>query len=95
MIIVTMSLVQYPSVSLAVILLEKQRSPRSDCFFPTVPHNAVGNVSDCRYVSDCRFRGQEFDPGKVPYFRGDCCEIISTAILLPSADSRRIVVSYK
>ena len=50
--------------------------------------SAVGNVSDCRS------RGREFDPGPVSYFRGDH-EIISTAILLPSADSRRVVVSYK
>ena len=42
-------------------------------------------------MSDCRSRGHEFDPGPVPYFR----EIISTAILLLSADSRRVVVSYK
>ena len=33
------------------------------------------------------------DPVPVPYFRGD--EIISTAILFPSPDSRRFVVSYK
>ena len=32
---------------------------------------AVGNMPDCRYVSDCRSRGQEFDPGPIPYFRGD------------------------
>ena len=24
-----------------------------------------------RCVSDCRSRGREFDPGPVPYFRGD------------------------
>ena len=30
-----------------------------------------GNVSDCRYVSECRRRGREFDPGSVPYFHGD------------------------
>ena len=29
------------------------------------------NVFDCRYMSDCRSRGREFDPGPVPYFRGD------------------------
>ena len=29
------------------------------------------NVSGYRYVSDCRSRGREFDPGPVPYFRGD------------------------
>ena len=37
----------------------------------TRPCSAVSNVSDCRYVSDCKFRGGEFDPGAVPYFRGD------------------------
>ena len=33
--------------------------------------SAVGNVSGNRCVSDCRSRGREFDPGLVPYFRGD------------------------
>ena len=32
---------------------------------------AVGNMSGYRCVSDCRSRGREFDPGPVPYFRGD------------------------
>ena len=50
------------------------------------PRSAVGNVSGYRCLSDCRSRGREFDPGPVPYFRGDY-EIISTIILLPSADS--------
>ena len=35
------------------------------------PHSAVGNVSGYRCVSDCRSRGREFDPGPVPYFRGN------------------------
>ena len=35
------------------------------------PCSAVGNVSGYRCVSDCRSRGREFDPGRVPYFRGD------------------------
>ena len=35
------------------------------------PRSAVGNVSGYRYVSDYRSRGREFDPGLVPYFRGD------------------------
>ena len=35
------------------------------------PRSAIGNVSDCRYVSDCRFKVCEFDPGPVSYFRGD------------------------
>ena len=30
-----------------------------------------GNVSGCRYVSDCRSRGPMFDPGLVPYFCED------------------------
>ena len=45
-------------------------------------------------MSDCRSRSREFDPGPVPYFRGDH-EIISMASLLPSADSRRVAVIYK
>ena len=35
------------------------------------PRSAVGNVSGYRCVSDCGSRGREFDPGPVPYFRGD------------------------
>ena len=35
------------------------------------PRSAVGNVSGYRCVSDCRSRGRKFDPGPVPYFRGD------------------------
>ena len=35
------------------------------------PHSTVGNVSGYRCESDCRSRGNEFDPGPVPYFRGD------------------------
>ena len=37
----------------------------------TEPRSAVGNVSGYRCVSDYRSRGGEFDPGPVPYFRGD------------------------
>ena len=37
----------------------------------TGQHSAVGNVSVYRCVCDCRSRGREFDPGPVPYFRGD------------------------
>ena len=35
------------------------------------PRSAVCNVSGYRCVSDCNSRGREFDPGPVPYFRGD------------------------
>ena len=41
------------------------------CMLLTGPRSAVGNVSGYRCVSDCRSRGREFDPGPVPYFRGD------------------------
>ena len=51
-----------------------------------MPSSTVGNVSGNRCESDCRSRGREFDPGPVQYFRGDY-EIISTVILLPSAES--------
>ena len=37
----------------------------------TRPRSAVGNESGYRCVSDCRSRVREFDPGPVPYFRGD------------------------
>ena len=37
----------------------------------TRPHSTVGNVPDYRCASDCRSRGLKFDPGPVPYFRGD------------------------
>ena len=33
--------------------------------------SAVGNLSGCRYMCDCRYRGQDFDNRSVPYFRGD------------------------
>ena len=39
-------------------------------FFFTRPRSAVGIVSGNRCESDCRSRG-EFDPGPIPYFRGD------------------------
>ena len=37
----------------------------------TGPRSTVGNVSGYRCQADCRSRGREFDPGQVPYFRGD------------------------
>ena len=43
----------------------------SPYLFFTGPRSAVRNVSGYRCVSDCRSRGREFDPGPVPYFRGD------------------------
>ena len=45
-------------------------------------------------VSDCRSRGHEFVPARSHSFTEIDHEIISTAILLPSADSRRVVVSF-
>ena len=52
----------------------------------TGPRSAVGNVSGYRCVSDCRSRGRKFDPGPVHTFVEIDHEIISTVILLPSAD---------
>ena len=54
----------------------------------TGPCIAVGDLSDCRSW------GPEFDTGQVSYIVRDL-EIISMAILLPSADSRRVIVSWK
>ena len=59
------------------------------------PRSAVGNMSDCRYVSDCRTGGYSLILARSHTFMEADHEIISTAILLPSADSRRVVVSYK
>ena len=58
-------------------------------FLATRPINTANlipgcNVFDLRYVSDCRSKGREIDH-----------EMISTAFLLPFADSRKVVVSYK
>ena len=57
--------------------------------------SAVGNVSDCRYLSDCRSRSCEFELDLVPTFLETDHEIISTAILLPSAYSRKVVISLQ
>ena len=44
-------------------------------------------MSGNRRKSDCRSRVREFDPGPVPYFVEIDYEIITTVILLPSAES--------
>ena len=49
-------------------ILRKKKETYTLC---TGPRSAVGNVSGNRCESDCRSRGREFDPGLVPYFRGD------------------------
>ena len=63
----------------------------------TGPRSAVGNVSGYRCVSDCRSRGREFDPGPIPYFRGDWSwnNFLRSFSSLPLIYSRRVVVSYK
>ena len=51
-------------------------------------HSAVGNVSGYRCVPDCNSRGREIDPGPGPILSWKIDhEMISTVILLPSADS--------
>ena len=52
----------------------------------TGPHSAVGNMSGNRCESDCRSRGHEFDLGRSHTFVEIDYEIISTVILLPSAE---------
>ena len=58
--------------------------PTPPNMYVTGPRSAVGNVSGYRCVSDCRSRGCKFDPGPVPYFRGDWSW--NNVILLPSSD---------
>ena len=53
----------------------------------TGPRSAVGNVSGYRCVSDCRSRGKSSIPARSHTFVEIDHEIISTVILLPSADS--------
>ena len=53
----------------------------------TGPRSAVGNVSGYRCVSDCRSRGRSSIPARSHTFVEIDHEIISTVILLPSADS--------
>ena len=61
----------------SILLLNNKQTLSNASIMPhfqilhTGPRSAVGNVSDYRCVSDCRSRGREFDPGPVPYFRGD------------------------
>ena len=50
---------------------------------------AVGNVSDYRS------KDHKFNPAPVNNFMEIDHEIISTAIIIPSTDSIRVVVSYK
>ena len=52
--------------------------------------SAVSIVSDRRYVFDCRSRGCKLIPVRSHTFVEIDHEIISTAILLPSTDSRRV-----
>ena len=49
--------------------------------------SAVGNVSSYRYVSDCRSRGHSSISAWSHTFMEIDHEIISTVILLPSAES--------
>ena len=60
------------------------------------PRSAVDKVLDCRYVSDCRSGGvASLIATQSHTFMEIDHEIFSRAFLLPSPDSRRVVVSYK
>ena len=61
---VTLSIVLYPLLSTGSTQKDRKSSH-------TGPRSAVGNVFGNRCESDCRSRDREFDPGPVPYFRGD------------------------
>ena len=70
---------RYPSQNLSISTLKVFLL---FCLLPfTGPRSAVGNVSGYRY------RVREFDPGPSHTFLAIDHEIISTVILLPSADS--------
>ena len=56
--------------------------------------SSVGNMSDCRYMSDSISMGHRFHPGSVRTLVEIDHEIMSKAILLPSPDSRRVFVRY-
>ena len=60
-------------------------------------NSAVGNVSGNRCESGCISRDREFDPGPVPYFRGNFImnSFLRSLSSLPLNHSRKIVVSYK
>ena len=61
-----------PGASLDMMLSKNNKgTDQSACMHMTGPRSAVGNLSGNRCESDCRSRGREFDPGPVPYFRGD------------------------
>ena len=57
--------------------------------------SAVGNISDYRCVSVCKSRARKFDTARSQTFAEIDHEIICLVILPPSADSKRVVVSYK
>ena len=58
------------------------------------PHSAVANMSDCRNVSADPGLASSISAQSHTFVEIDH-EIISTAIFLPSADSRGFVVRYK
>ena len=59
------------------------------CNSPYRGMHTVGNVSDCRSRGPSLIAAQSHTLGEIDD------EVISTAILLPSTDLRRVVVSYK
>ena len=52
---------------------DKQKEVASFCYLGDMLSAGGGCelAVTTRCVSDCRSRGREFDPGPVPYFRGD------------------------
>ena len=68
----TVQFAEYISKNIQLYKMRNGRYRKTRLHFTCVSgRSAVGNVSDRRYVFDCRSRGCEFDPGPVPYFCGD------------------------
>ena len=74
------------SVTIGVAIFTQLLRPNQKAQ-PTRPCSAVGNVSGYRCVSDCKSRGAFSIPAQSHTFVEIDHEIISTDILLPSAES--------
>ena len=68
MIIVLMLITFLASIDLSSADHANSLDPDQD---KTERRSPVGNVSDCRYLSNCKSKGRKIDPGPVPYIHGD------------------------
>ena len=70
-----------------IVVMQTLQIQLSHLVWDTGSLSAVGNVSGNRCKSDCRSRGRKFDPTQSHTFVEIDHEIISTVILLTSAES--------